>query len=138
MHRNDAERVSLAQIHHPEFGLAQARRVREHGVKHGLQFAGRTRNDVQHLGGRGLPLQRFAQLIRALAQLVEQARILDGDDRLRREVCHQLNLLVAKGAHLLAIDEDGANKDAFLDHRDGENGASTGKLGERPAYLVPT
>ena len=35
--------------------------------------------------GRGLPLQRFGKIVGALAQLVEQAGILDGDDRLRRK-----------------------------------------------------
>ena len=55
----------------------------------GCQFTGRTRDDLQHLGGRGLLLQRFAQL-------VKQARILDRDDGLRGEVLNQLDLLVGE------------------------------------------
>ena len=51
--------------------------------------------------GRGLLLQRFGEIVGALAQLVEQARVLDGDDGLRGEVLHQLDLLVGEGAHLL-------------------------------------
>ena len=46
------------------------------------QLAGRTADDLEHLGGRGLLLQRFAQIVGALAQLLEQPRVLDGDDGL--------------------------------------------------------
>ena len=61
---------------------------------------------LEHLGGRRLLLQRLAQIVGALAQLVEQPRILDGDDGLRGEVRHQLDLLVGKGPDLLAVDGD--------------------------------
>ena len=39
----------------------------------------------------------FAQIVGALAQFVEQPRILDGDDGLRGEVRHKLDLLVGEG-----------------------------------------
>ena len=45
----------------------------------GSSVAGRAGDHLQHLGGRGLLLQR-------LAQLVEQAGVLDGDDGLLGEV----------------------------------------------------
>ena len=45
-----------------------------------------------------------SQIVGALAQLVEQPRVLDGDDGLRGEVLHQLDLLVGERADLLAID----------------------------------
>src|SRR5262245_58389899 len=56
------KRASFEEMKCAELGFAQARRVRQHGVKHGLQFAGRTRNDPQHLRGRGLLLQRLAEI----------------------------------------------------------------------------
>ena len=40
------------------------------------------------------------------SQLVEQARVLDGDDGLGGEVGHQLDLLVGERPHLLTIDAD--------------------------------
>ncbi len=40
--------------------------------------------------------RRLAQIVRPLAQLVEEARVLDGDDGLRSEVRHQLDLLVGE------------------------------------------
>jgi hypothetical protein len=58
-----------------ELGLADARRVLQHSLEYWLQFAGRAADDLEHVGGRGLLVQRFAQL-------VEQPRILDGDDSL--------------------------------------------------------
>ena len=58
---------------------------------------------LQHLGGRGLLLQR-------LPQLIEQPRVLDGDDGLRGEVLDQLDLLVGERPHLLAVDGDDADQ----------------------------
>ena len=43
----------------------------------------------------------FAQIVRALAQLVEQPRVLDGDDGLSGEVLDQLDLLVSEWLHSL-------------------------------------
>ena len=60
--------------------------------------------------GRGLLLQRLGQIVGALAQFVEQPRVLDGDDRLGGEVLHQLDLLVGERPHLLAIDHDRADR----------------------------
>ena len=41
------------------------------------------------------------KIVGALAQLVEQPRVLDGDDGLGGEVLHQLDLLVGEGPDLL-------------------------------------
>ena len=51
------------------------------------------------------------------AQLVEQARVLDGDDGLGGEVLDQLDLLVGERPHLLAINGDGADQLVLLEHR---------------------
>ena len=73
--------------------------------------------------GRGLLLQRLAEIVGALAQLVEQPRVLDGDDGLGGEVLHQLDLLVGEGPDLLAIDDDSADQLVVLEHRHGEQRA---------------
>ena len=39
--------------------LADARSVLQHGLEHRLQFAGRRADDLEHVGGGGLLLQRF-------------------------------------------------------------------------------
>src|SRR5215469_15130128 len=84
-----------------EFG-----RAREHGLEYGLQLAPRSGDDLQHFGRRSLLLQGFSEIIGALAQLVEQPRVLDGDDRLRGEVFNEFNLLTSEWPHLLAVDSD--------------------------------
>ena len=82
----------------------------QHRVKYGLKIAGRTTNNLEHIGGCGLLLQR-------LAQLVEQARVLDGDDGLGGEARQQLDLPIGERANLLALDADGADQLAVFEHR---------------------
>ena len=65
----------------------------------GCRSPGELRDDLEHVGGRGLLLQRFAQL-------VEQPRVLDGDDGLSGEILDQFDLLVGEGTHLLTVDDD--------------------------------
>ena len=77
--------------------LAQPGRRLDKRVEHGLQIEGRAADDLEHVGGGGLLLQRFAQF-------AEQPRVLDGDHRLGGEVRDQLDLLVGERADLLAVD----------------------------------
>ena len=88
-----AEGFSVVEVKDAELGLANARRVFQHGLEHGLEVARRARDDLQHLGGRGLPLQR-------LAQLVEQPRVLDGDDGLAGEILTSSICLSVNGVPL--------------------------------------
>ena len=64
--------------------------------EHCLKIERRAADDLEHVGGGGLLLQRFAQL-------AEQPRVLDGDDGLGGEVRHQRNLLVGERAHLWTV-----------------------------------
>src|SRR5262249_19015370 len=66
---------------------------------------------------RRLLLQRFAEIIRALAQLIEQPRIFDGDDCLLGEITDKLDLLVIKRPHLLAVNADRPDQFFLLKHR---------------------
>src|SRR5215471_16685932 len=61
--------------------LTQAGRRLDERIEHGLQIERRAADDFEHIGGGGLLLQRFSQL-------VEQPRVPDGDDGLRGEVCN--------------------------------------------------
>src|SRR5262245_62116391 len=90
--------------------LAQPRRRLDKGIQHRLQIESRPADDLEHVGGGGLLLQR-------LAQLVEQSGVLDSDDGLRGEVLDQIYLLIIKGADLLAIDSDRTNQVVLLEHR---------------------
>ena len=83
------------------FGVAQASRRLDQRIEHGLQIEGRAADDLEHIGGGGLLLQR-------LAQLVEQTGILNRDDGLLGEVLDQRDLLLIEGADLLTLDVDSA------------------------------
>jgi hypothetical protein len=109
--------------------VAQPRRRFDQRVEHHLQVEGRATDHLEHVGGGGLPLQR-------LAQLVEQPRVLDGDDGLLGEVADQLDLLIGEGAHLLPVDVDVADQLAFLEHRHQQQGAGTGQLDHRDGGRV--
>ena len=58
--------------------------------------------------------------VRALAQFVEQPRVLDGDDGLSGEVRDQCDLLVGEGTNLLADNDERADQFVLLQHRDGQ------------------
>jgi hypothetical protein len=66
-----------------------------------VQVARRRVDDAEHLGRRGLLIER-------LARLGQEPRVLHRDDRLRREVLQERDLPVAKRAHLAAINMDHA------------------------------
>src|SRR5262249_57999613 len=108
-----------------EFGLAEPRRVRQHRPEHRLQLTRRTADDLKNLGGRSLLRQRLAQIICTLPQLVEEPRVLDGDDGLRGEVLDKLDLLVGEGLDFLTEHIDRANQPTGLDHRNGQYGPIT-------------
>ena len=55
----------------------------------GWHVGRRRGDDPQHLGRGRLLLQRLGQLLVPLLKLLEQARVLDGDDRLVRERLEQ-------------------------------------------------
>ena len=90
-------------------------------IKYGLQVEGRAADRLEHVGGGGLLLQRFAQL-------VEQARVLDGDDGLAGEVLHQFDLLVGEGANLLAVDGKDADQLVVLEHRNVKDGPEASEI----------
>ena len=118
---------------------AQASRRFCKRIEHDLQIERGAADDLEHLGGGGLLLQRFAQIVGALAQLVEQAGILDGDDGLVGKGAHQGDLLLGEGPHLPAPHADDADE-VFLPQ---EGTASTVRarsywrtIGEKPGSAV--
>src|SRR5262245_13988894 len=77
---NYAQAVSVAKEQCGKFGIANARCVCQHRIEYRLQFAGRTADDLQHFGGRGLALARLTEFAGELVKLVPQAcrgRVLD-------------------------------------------------------------
>src|SRR5262245_35630782 len=107
------------EIEVAELRIAEAHRVCQHSLEYRFELARRARDDLENLRRRGLLLQR-------LAQLVEQARVLDGDDRLLGEIANQLDLIVGERLRLLAVDKDGADKLVVLEHRHGNESSRAG------------
>jgi hypothetical protein len=77
--------------------LAKAGSLVKHRVEHRGEVARRGIDDLQHLGGRGLLVER-------LARLGDQPRVFHRDDRLRREILQQRDLLVRKRSDFCAVD----------------------------------
>ena len=105
--RYSAQIIALAQEDDGVVSVAQARRRLDEGVEHRLQIECRAADHLEHIGGGGLLLQR-------LAKLVEQPRVLDGNDRLVREARDQLNLLVGEWPDFPAEDCNDANRSSLL------------------------
>jgi hypothetical protein len=116
-----AEGIAFTQPEDAVRCLAKPGRVRQHGLEHGLQFTRRAADHLEHIGSGGLLLQR-------LAQLVEQAGVLDGDDRLRGKVLDQLNLLIRERPNLLTVNHDSADQLVFLEHRHEQHGPYAGEV----------
>ena len=102
----------------------------------GLQIERRTADDLQHVGGGGLLLQRFAEIVGALAQFVEQPRVLDGDHGLLGEIADQLDLLVGKRAHLTSKNADGAYQFIVLQHGYVQLTSNSAELGRGDAKRI--
>ncbi len=106
------------------------------GIERRLRVGRRIADDFENFRGRGLLLQRLGEIVGALAQLVEQPRVLDGDDGLRGEVLHQLDLLVGEGLNLLAVDGDHADQFVILEHRHRKHGADAADLNAGDRKLI--
>ena len=78
-------------------------------VEHRLQIEGRAADHLEHVGGGGLLLQRFAQL-------VEQAGVLDGDDGLVGESLQHRKLLVRERPGREAHDAERADRGIAAHH----------------------
>src|SRR5262249_4261966 len=76
LHCSRVEAVSSREKKNAKFGITNARGIFQYGLEYRLQLTARARNDAQHLGGRGLLLQRLGKLAGArLKLLLEFARV---------------------------------------------------------------
>ena len=80
-------------------------------------------DDLENVGGRGLLLQRFGQLARALLLGVEQARVLDRDHRLVGESCDQLDVLIGERPHYVPAQNDHADRTSLAQEGHAKEGA---------------
>src|SRR5260370_17013603 len=84
------EKVALTKEKSAQIGSAQfGCRTRER-VHHRIEVERRTADDLEHVGGRGLLLQRLREIAGFCLPLFEQLRVLNGDGRLVGEGFEQL------------------------------------------------
>ncbi len=123
VHRNSAESAVFSKPQEAIFGLADARRILQHGLEDGLKVAWRRADHAQHICRRRLLLQR-------LFELVEQPRVLDGDDCLRGKILYKLNLFIGERPIFLAVNAYGADQLVIFEHRSNHETSSTGKFNQ--------
>jgi hypothetical protein len=104
-------------MHNSELCLTDTHCVLKHRIEHWLQLTGRTADHFQNVGSRCLLLQRFTQVVSALAQLVKQPRILDSDDGLRSKRFKKLALLFGERPRRRAHHTDCADCGLAANHR---------------------
>src|SRR5206468_6191530 len=83
--RHDTEQLTVEAEDERSFGLAQPDGVLGERLEDRLQIERGPADDLEQLAGRGLLLERHAQLAVARLELVEQPNVLDRDDGLVRE-----------------------------------------------------
>jgi hypothetical protein len=113
----DGKPISVA-FHAKDFGWsspAQSHCGVQDCLKHRLQIERRAADDLEHVAGRGLILERFLKIARSVLQLIKQPRILHRDHRLLGKVLDQCNLLVGKRTHFLAKEAEYAEDSVSFD-----------------------
>ena len=109
------ETLTIVGVERAEGSPAQPHRLFQHRVEHRRQIAGRGVDDLQHLGGRGLLLQR-------LALFGDQPRVLDRDHRLIGEGADEFDLPVGERLDPLAREHDDSNRFTFAQQRHAKRG----------------
>ena len=103
------------------FRIAQPNRQLEQRVKYRLEIKRGAADDLEHVSGGRLLLQRFAQL-------VEQAGVLDGDHRLRGKSRDQIDLLLRERVNLRSRQEHGPDRNPLTHERNAESRAKAAEL----------
>src|SRR5215831_17544077 len=122
---DQVQSITVPSIDISKLRLANTNRLFQRGLEYWFQFALRTRYDAQNVRCCCLLLQGRAQVSRALAQFIQQPRVLDGDNRLRGKARQQGNMFLLERPDLGSANHDGAKRSALLDQRYGNDTAMT-------------
>ena len=123
-----AKDVALANADDAAEGAAEFDRGGDQRIEHRLQIERRAADDLQHVGGRGLQLQRFLEIVGLGLDRVEQAHVLDRDDRLVGEGSHQFDRTIAEQAGLWFTQHEHAFDLAVAQQRNAEQRAHVHSL----------
>src|SRR5512146_815468 len=95
------------------FRAAQARCGFDESVEYGLQIERRPADDLEHVSGGGLLLER-------LAQLVEQPRVFDCNHSLSGKIGYEFDLLIAENSRHFSVNDNDASRDSVSDQGHGQ------------------
>src|SRR5262245_26124282 len=98
--------------------ISYLRRKKPAQLAHPLDFADLVRDTL------------FKLLVQ-LVEIVEQPRILDGDNSLGGKILNKIDLLFGKRAYFLAVDYDHTDEFVFLQHRYGDVRSRTAQFNHR-------
>ena len=89
-------------------------RIPQHCLEYRFKLARRTADDLEHVGGRRLLLQRLQR------NSPRRRAVFDGDDGLRGEILTSSICLSVNGRHFPAVNGNRTDQLALLQHRDNE------------------
>src|SRR5262245_3622344 len=78
-----------------------------------VEVARRGTNNLEHVGGSGLLLQRFRKIPRARLHLIEQSHVLDRDDCLVGKCFSKFDLFVGKWLDDATLQKQDTNRRSF-------------------------
>ena len=125
----------IEHIDRASLGAGKLHRLGDDGGEHGLEIERRVHR-LRHFSERAQLLDRAAKLIGALAQLVQQSRILDGDDGLRGEARNQRDLLLREGTDFLPGQRKRTDRFLLLQHRNSHVRPYTAEFDGRHIFRV--
>src|SRR6516164_6263661 len=126
--RDQMQHVVAPTEHIRLVGATQARRGFNQRIENRLEVDRRAADDLEHITSRGELINRTREFGLAVAQLVEQARILDGDDRLVGEAGGELDLFARKRIDACALNDEYADQRVLAQQRNAEHRAKAGEL----------
>src|SRR5205823_2709140 len=107
--------------------IAEPSGVPRDGVEDGLDIGLRSADDAQDLACRRLLFQRLSQIVIPRLQLLEQAHVLNGDDRLVGEHLEKGDLLVGKSPWRRPhVDVDRADRGPVTKHGHRQHATKSG------------
>ena len=115
--------LSVGEHDEGEVAMQQPRGGAHDALEHRPRVGRRLADDPQDLRGRGLPLQRDADVARARLHLVEQPHVLDRDHRLVGEGRDEFDLALRERNRRAARQRKGADRFAVAHQRHAEHGA---------------
>src|SRR5215831_2683650 len=120
--------VAIVAENHAVLGTANAHGILQQRLKDALEVEHGSADGLEYLGRGSLLPQRFTQFLGARLHLVEQAHVLDRDQRLVGESGDELDLPVRERLDVIALETDDGDHYAVAQQRNPEHRAIAADL----------